>query len=279
MNGLGQLLIIAIQGADIPLVQTLTFMFAVLIVLCNLVADVLYGDPRSPHSLRVAKRDVDAGHNHESAARSTGAPIALDGRVARVPPPHRGARRNGGVLRHRPRGHLRPLRPRRGPPAPRHPSEEPGALACPPDGHRQPRPRDMFAQVLAGGRISLAVGFTAMLLSLVVGTVVGRARRLLQPPRRPADAHHRPVPRVAPATPAPRDHHAVPRRASHRVRAGDRDLSAHRVRHRHHELDADRAHRARRRAGAEGARVRDRGAQHRHPPGDASSPVTSCPTC
>ena len=33
--------------------------------------------------------------------------------------------------------------------------------------------RDMFAQVLAGGRISLAVGFTAMLLSLVLGTVVG----------------------------------------------------------------------------------------------------------
>ena len=48
VNGLGQLLIIAIQGADIPLVQTLTFMFAVLIVLFNLVADVLYGilDPR-----------------------------------------------------------------------------------------------------------------------------------------------------------------------------------------------------------------------------------------
>ena len=33
--------------------------------------------------------------------------------------------------------------------------------------------RDMFAQVLAGGRISLAVGFIAMLLSLVLGTVVG----------------------------------------------------------------------------------------------------------
>ena len=33
--------------------------------------------------------------------------------------------------------------------------------------------RDMLAQVLAGGRISLAVGFTAMLLSLVLGTVVG----------------------------------------------------------------------------------------------------------
>jgi peptide/nickel transport system permease protein len=48
VNGLGQLLIGAIQGADIPLVQTLTFIFAVLIVLFNIVADVLYGilDPR-----------------------------------------------------------------------------------------------------------------------------------------------------------------------------------------------------------------------------------------
>ena len=33
--------------------------------------------------------------------------------------------------------------------------------------------RDMFAQVLHGGRTSLAVGITAMLLSLVVGTAVG----------------------------------------------------------------------------------------------------------
>jgi peptide/nickel transport system permease protein len=48
VNGLGQLLIIGIQGADIPLVQTLTFIFAVLIVLFNLIADILYGilDPR-----------------------------------------------------------------------------------------------------------------------------------------------------------------------------------------------------------------------------------------
>ena len=48
VNGLGQLLIIGIQGADIPLVQTLTFIFAILIVLFNLIADILYGilDPR-----------------------------------------------------------------------------------------------------------------------------------------------------------------------------------------------------------------------------------------
>ena len=48
VNGLGQLLIIGIESADIPLVQTLTFLFAVLIVLFNLIADVIYGilDPR-----------------------------------------------------------------------------------------------------------------------------------------------------------------------------------------------------------------------------------------
>ena len=48
VNGLGQLLITAIYANDIPMVQTLTFIFAVLIVTFNLVADVLYGmlDPR-----------------------------------------------------------------------------------------------------------------------------------------------------------------------------------------------------------------------------------------
>ena len=48
VNGLGALLILGIEGADIPLVQTLTFIFAILIVFFNLVADVLYGilDPR-----------------------------------------------------------------------------------------------------------------------------------------------------------------------------------------------------------------------------------------
>ncbi|MGC8202920.1 ABC transporter permease [Aliiroseovarius sp. PTFE2010] len=48
VNGLGQLLITAIYANDIPMVQTLTFIFAVLIVLFNLLADILYGvlDPR-----------------------------------------------------------------------------------------------------------------------------------------------------------------------------------------------------------------------------------------
>ncbi len=48
VNGLGSLLIIAIQSFDIPVVMTTTFIFAVLIVIFNLVADLLYGvlDPR-----------------------------------------------------------------------------------------------------------------------------------------------------------------------------------------------------------------------------------------
>ncbi len=48
VNGLGQLLIGSIQVNDIPMIQTVTFIFAVLIVLFNLVADIVYGvlDPR-----------------------------------------------------------------------------------------------------------------------------------------------------------------------------------------------------------------------------------------
>ena len=48
INGLGALLITAIGQSDLPMVQTLTFLFAVLIVIFNLIADVTYGflDPR-----------------------------------------------------------------------------------------------------------------------------------------------------------------------------------------------------------------------------------------
>ncbi|MEZ4672055.1 MAG: ABC transporter permease [Anaerolineae bacterium] len=52
VNGLGQLLILAIQGGDLPTVQALTFIFASLIVVFNVVADVLYAllDPRIAYS-------------------------------------------------------------------------------------------------------------------------------------------------------------------------------------------------------------------------------------
>ena len=48
VNGIGAALIGAIHANDLPMVQTLTFIFAVLIVAFNLIADILYGilDPR-----------------------------------------------------------------------------------------------------------------------------------------------------------------------------------------------------------------------------------------
>ncbi|MFC3179761.1 ABC transporter permease [Cypionkella sinensis] len=48
VNGIGAALIGAIHASDLPMVQTLAFIFAVLIVTFNLIADVLYGllDPR-----------------------------------------------------------------------------------------------------------------------------------------------------------------------------------------------------------------------------------------
>jgi peptide/nickel transport system permease protein len=48
VNGLGELLIRSIQNSDIPVVQALVFIFAFLVVLFNLIADILYGflDPR-----------------------------------------------------------------------------------------------------------------------------------------------------------------------------------------------------------------------------------------
>ena len=52
INGLGALLIQGIYNADIPMVQTLTFIFAILIVVFNLIADLAYGflDPRIRYS-------------------------------------------------------------------------------------------------------------------------------------------------------------------------------------------------------------------------------------
>ena len=52
INGIGQYLIIAIQGGDEPTMQTVLFIFAVLVVLFNIIVDVIYGllDPRISYS-------------------------------------------------------------------------------------------------------------------------------------------------------------------------------------------------------------------------------------
>ncbi len=50
--GMGDLLISSIRNNDTPVVMTITFLFAVLVVIFNLVADVIYGilDPRIKYS-------------------------------------------------------------------------------------------------------------------------------------------------------------------------------------------------------------------------------------
>lgn len=52
VNGLGALLITSINNSDTPVVMALTFIFAILTVVFNLVADILYGvlDPRVRYS-------------------------------------------------------------------------------------------------------------------------------------------------------------------------------------------------------------------------------------
>lgn len=52
VNGIGALLINAIQSSDTPVVMAITFIFAVLTVVFNLIADILYGvlDPRVRYS-------------------------------------------------------------------------------------------------------------------------------------------------------------------------------------------------------------------------------------
>jgi len=52
VNGLGELLVRSIQNSDTPVVMALTFIFAILVVAFNLVADIMYGvlDPRIRYS-------------------------------------------------------------------------------------------------------------------------------------------------------------------------------------------------------------------------------------
>ena len=124
--------------------------------------------------------------------------------------------------------------------------------------------RDTLARLMTGGRISIAVGLTAMALALVLGTLVGVLsgfyRWLDGPLMRLTDLFL-----ALPLLPlAARDGDAVPRAALGRLRPRDGDLPADRHRHRHHLVDAHGADRPRRRAGAQGARVRAGRALDRH---------------
>jgi peptide/nickel transport system permease protein len=52
VNGIGQLLITSLQSNDLPVVQTVLMIYAVLVVAFNLIADIVYGvlDPRIRYS-------------------------------------------------------------------------------------------------------------------------------------------------------------------------------------------------------------------------------------
>ncbi len=52
IQGIGELLIRSIQNSDTPVIMAITFIFAVLVVIFNLIADVIYGvlDPRIRYS-------------------------------------------------------------------------------------------------------------------------------------------------------------------------------------------------------------------------------------
>ena len=126
--------------------------------------------------------------------------------------------------------------------------------------------RDTFARLLAGGRLSLAVGVAAMTLSLTAGTVVGVVAGFFPPPRQSADALDRPVPGAAGAAAADGQHHAVSRPVARRAGPRDGHLHPGGGGDRRDELDADGAHRTRPGAGHPPTGVRDRGTQHRRAP-------------
>jgi peptide/nickel transport system permease protein len=50
--GIGSLLISAIQSTDTPVVMAITFVYSILVIVCNLIADIIYGflDPRIAYS-------------------------------------------------------------------------------------------------------------------------------------------------------------------------------------------------------------------------------------
>ena len=72
INGLGQLLIVAIGQSDVPMVQTLTFMFPFLIVVFNLVAAVTYGSStRGSDTIEETGIDKTATTQHQQDHQTT----------------------------------------------------------------------------------------------------------------------------------------------------------------------------------------------------------------
>ena len=82
VNGLGQLLMTSINNSDTPVVMALTFIFAMLTVVFNLVADIMYGvlDPRVRLELASTPKPLKAEGSHVLRQNQT-----LDSRAAARP--------------------------------------------------------------------------------------------------------------------------------------------------------------------------------------------------
>ena len=139
--------------------------------------------------------------------------------------------------------------------------------------------RDIFSRVVYGARISLLIAFLATLLSVVIGTVAGRRRRLLRRLGRHADQpHDGRLPRLP--DPAVRDR-AGRRRSRTRRSACSGDalrIVADHLHHRVLQLALHRPDHPRPDAVAARARVRRRRAQPRRPHARTSCSASCCRT-
>ena len=163
--GIGSLLISSILANDTPVIMAVTFVFACLVILFNLIADILYGwlDPRIAYRYR-RDRSASAGRTARLARqRDIGAGFAGTGWRWRAPP----------ILV------LMMLAVALGPllwQVPINDIDFSARLAGPSWAHpfgTDDLGQDLLARMLYGGRISLSVGLSAMLVAVVVGTIIG----------------------------------------------------------------------------------------------------------
>ena len=184
--GLGRLLVFAIERHDLPLLQVGMMVVTAIYALANFVAELLLRGAQPAHPRR----------------RSDGM-SALRSRACAPPRPSLLGRHAAGLDRHRRPSSASGSRPydptafavrfRLQPPSALHPfgTDEFG--------------RDVLSRVLAGAHLSLATGFGAMAISLVVRRAARPARRL--PSRRDAGSDHArgrsaDLPAAGPAGPA-----------------------------------------------------------------------------
>ena len=162
--GIGSLLISSILSNDTPVVMAVTFVFACLVVLFNLIADVLYGwlDPRIPIAERRRTAVRQPARRGARPGGASGAPAGDDQR-GRAADPGRGVVFGPLVWR-----------------ISINEIDFTASLQGPSLAHpfgTDDLGQDILARMIYGGRISLAVGLAAMLVACRRRRPDRRARR------------------------------------------------------------------------------------------------------